>query len=67
VVDSRIDGDFNGWDGETENTLTNGQTWKQAAYKYTYKSAYRPSALVYRGGSGYIMEVKGTRATVRRT
>ncbi|MDL1980281.1 MAG: hypothetical protein LWX02_02170 [Deltaproteobacteria bacterium] len=66
VIESKINGEFKGWEGETEYELTNGQVWKQATYKYQYKYAYMPSATVYETYSGMVMAVKGTRAKVRR-
>ena len=40
VVESQIDGDFNGWEGETIVKLMNGQIWQQAEYHYEYHYAY---------------------------
>ena len=66
VVESRIAGDFKGWDGETSYKLQNGQVWQQRTYKYEYKYAYMPIAFVYAANSGYKMCVAGTIADVRR-
>jgi len=54
-----IDGDFEGWDGDTVFNLCNGQTWQQASYSYTYHYAYRPDALICAVGGGYKMWVEG--------
>ena len=35
-LESRINGDFEGWTGETIFELDNGQVWKQASYAYNY-------------------------------
>lgn len=59
VIEARIDGDFEGWEGETIFKLNNGQIWQQASYAYTYHYAYSPSVLIYRSGSGYMMRVDG--------
>lgn len=66
VTKSRIEGEFKGWEGDTTYELANGQVWQQSAYKYTYKHAHRPEAVVYNPGSGHVMAVAGTTATVRR-
>ena len=42
VIESQIDGDFEGWDGETVFVLTNGQIWQQDSYDYTYHYAFMP-------------------------
>ncbi|MCX6096744.1 MAG: hypothetical protein NT125_08585, partial [Candidatus Bipolaricaulota bacterium] len=64
--ESRIAGAFNGWDGQTQYSLQNGQVWQQSTYKYVYKYAYTPEAVVYQAGSGFKMRVAGTVADVRR-
>jgi len=66
VVESKINGEFKGWEGDTIYELVNGQVWQQSRYKYKYKYAYMPRVLVYNPGGGYIMKVKGTIAKVRR-
>lgn len=59
VIESRIDGEFSGWEGETIFKLQNGQVWQQSSYAYKYKYAYSPEVLIYRSGSVYKMMVKG--------
>lgn len=66
VIESRIDGEFKGWEGETIYRLVNGQVWQQSSYKYQYKYAYMPQVIVYEVGGGYKMLVAGTMANVRR-
>ncbi len=60
AIESRIDGDFNGWEGQTVYKLTNGQIWQQTDYHYHYHYAYSPEVLIYQSISGVIkMHVKG--------
>lgn len=66
VVESQINGEFKGWEGETTYELTNGQVWQQSTYNYEYKYSYMPEALIYSAGAGYKMQVEGTSADVRR-
>lgn len=66
VIESGIDGEFKGWEGDTIYQLQNGQRWQQSTYKYTYKYSYRPQVIVYDAGGGYKMQVMGTTANVRR-
>ena len=37
AIESRIDGQFEGWDGDTLFQLSNGQIWQQTQYAYTYR------------------------------
>jgi hypothetical protein len=60
VIESKIDGEFEGWQGETIVKLVNGQIWQQAEYRYEYHYAFMPDVLIYRSGGGYKMKVKGT-------
>ena len=66
VIESQINGDFKGWEGETEYQLTNGQVWKQSTYNYEYTYSYMPEVLIYSAGGGYRMRVEGTSADVRQ-
>jgi len=67
VIESQIDGEFSGWEGETIFKLTNGQIWQQAAYAYTYTYKYRPNVLIFRSGGGYQMQVEGMDSRIRVT
>jgi len=66
VIESRIDGEFKGWEGESVYKLVNGQEWQQSSYKYQYKYSYMPQVIVYEARSGYKMLVAGTTANVRK-
>ena len=65
VIESRIDGDFEGWEGETIFKLMNGQIWQQSDYKYNYRYAFMPEVLIYRSGGGYKMKVDGISDSIR--
>lgn len=59
VIESQIDGEFEGWDGDTIFKLMNGQIWQQSSYDYHYHYAYMPKVVIYRSGSGYKIKVDG--------
>jgi hypothetical protein len=59
VVDSRIDGEFKGWEGETTFRLQNGEVWQQAASGHKYTYVYSPKVLIYQSGSEFRMKVEG--------
>lgn len=63
-IESRIDGTFEGWSGETIFKLINGQIWQQSSYAYTYHYAYRPEVLIYSSGGGYKMKVEGVNGSI---
>lgn len=58
VLESQIDGDFEGWEGETIFKLTNGTIWQQASYDYTYHYAYMPHVIIYGKDGTYYMKVE---------
>ena len=65
VIESKIDGDFEGWEGETIVKLENGQIWQQSEYHYNYHYAFMPAVLIFKSGSGYKMWIKGIKKAVR--
>ena len=65
VIESKVDGTFNGWDGETIVKLSNGQIWQQTKYYYRYRYRYRPEVLIYKSGSVYKMIVEGVDKAVQ--
>jgi hypothetical protein len=65
VIESRVDGEFEGWEGETVVKLMNGQIWVQTEYYYHYHYAYMPSVLIYQSGGGWKMKVEGVDKAVR--
>jgi len=59
VIESSIDGEFKGWEGETTYKLINGQVWQQASYHYHYHYAYSPKVLIFPSAGGFKMKVDG--------
>ena len=59
VIESQIDGDFNGWEGDTIVKLMNGELWKQSEYYYQYMYAYMPKVTITNSSTGYKMKVDG--------
>ena len=59
VIESQIDGDFEGWEGETIVKLMNGQIWQQSEYYYHYHYSFMPKVVIFKSGSGYKMKVDG--------
>ena len=58
-IESHIDGDFEGWDGDTVFELSNGQVWQQDSYDYEYHYAYHPEVTIFKKGLIYEMKVEG--------
>jgi hypothetical protein len=58
-IDSRIDGEFQGWTGRTMLGLENGQIWRQmgTAARYAYKVS--PRVQIRRTGNGCTLTVDG--------
>lgn len=67
VIESNIDGTFNGWDGETIFKLRNGQIWQQSSYAYTYHYAYAPDVMIYKTSGVYKMKVDGVDTSINVT
>ena len=65
IIESRIQGEFSGWEGETIFKLINGQIWQQIDGRYKYKYKYNPKVLIFLIGTGYEMQVEGVDGRVR--
>lgn len=64
VVESQIDGEFNGWSGDTIFKLMNGQIWQQASPDvYIYIAVY-PNVVIYPSDGRYKMQVDGVSDTI---
>lgn len=59
VINSQIDGEFKGWEGQTIYKLTNGQVWQQTGYHYHYHYAYSPKVIIFKSARIYKMVVEG--------
>ncbi|MFN8723054.1 MAG: hypothetical protein ACK5YI_19695, partial [Rhodospirillales bacterium] len=64
VIESQIDGDFEGWEGDTIFKLVNGQIWQQVSYSYKYHYAFMPRVLIVRVGAGFQMQVQGVQGRI---
>jgi hypothetical protein len=47
AYETRIDGEFHGWDGDTVYELTDGTVIKESNYHYHYHYAYDPEVILY--------------------
>ena len=59
AYEGQIDGDFNGWEGETIYKLRDGHVIQQTDYHYHYHYAYAPQVIIYSDGAGYKIIVRG--------
>jgi hypothetical protein len=64
MIQSHIDGEFSGWEGDTLVKLVNGQVWQQTEYWYHYHYSYNPKVTITEQG-GYNMSVEGIPQAVR--
>ena len=63
-MESQIDGEFEGFEGETIIKLTNGQIWQQSEYHYHYHYAHMPKVMIFKSNSGYKIQVDGIEKSV---
>ncbi len=65
VLESQIEGNFEGWDGDTIFKLTNGQIWQQARFAFHYHYAFRPNIVIYPTSDGWMMKVEDVTETIQ--
>ncbi|AYC28712.1 hypothetical protein [Paenisporosarcina cavernae] len=63
--EARLEGDSEGFDGETIFELTNGERWEQVEYYYRYRYKYRPTVKIYKDSMSYYLELEGIERKVR--
>lgn len=59
VIKTRIEGDYNGWEGKTVYKMMNGQVWQQSSYHYHYHYAFDPEVMIYNEDGRYKIHVQG--------
>lgn len=64
LIESRIEGEFEGWEGDTIFKLDNGQIWQQVTYGYTYTYKFRPKVWIIKTHGAYKMKVEGMSSTI---
>lgn len=65
-IQSRYDGKFEGWDGDTIFRLENGQVWQQTDSGRLVFTADRPLITIRRGWFGaYYLKVQGANKSIR--
>ena len=64
VMEAIIDGEFNGWDGETVFRLSNRSVWQQLDLQICLHLALSPKVLFINAGNGIKAKVEGVRIAV---
>lgn len=67
VIESKVEGQFEGFDGDTIIKLENGQVWQQVDYQYAYSYKYRPEVFIWSQGGRWKMRVEDVDKTVSVT
>lgn len=60
-MQSRVEGAWTGWSGDTIVRLANGSVWRQDQYYYRYQYKYRPRVII----DGRQMYVEGMPKSIR--
>lgn len=64
-IESRIDGESCGFEGDTIFPLINGQIWQQSEYYYRYRYAYRPAVHIFCEHGIWRIRIEGIDRAVR--
>ena len=59
MIETRMEGDFTGWEGRTVFQFANGQVWQQISFGTVYQFARSPKVTLVAAGSGWRMQVEG--------
>jgi hypothetical protein len=59
MMETRMAGDFTGWDGGTVFEFANGQVWRQTSFGTLHQYARSPKVTMVATGGGWRMQVDG--------
>ncbi len=59
MMETRMAGDFTGWDGTTVFEFVNGQLWRQTSFGTLHQYARSPKVTLVATGSGWRLQVEG--------
>lgn len=59
MMETRMAGDFTGWDGGTVFQFANGQLWRQSSFGTLHQFARSPKVTLVATGGGWRMQVEG--------
>ncbi|HUR92079.1 MAG TPA: hypothetical protein VMY38_05340 [Gemmatimonadaceae bacterium] len=59
MMETRMAGDFTGWDGGTVFEFINGQVWRQTSFGTLHQFARSPKVTLVSTGSGWRLQVEG--------
>jgi hypothetical protein len=62
IIDTRIDGDFDGWVGDTVFRLENGQIWQQTSPSAKYLFVHAPRVVISQ--APFMMKVEGLQGEI---
>jgi|TARA_B100000959_G_scaffold162278_1_gene169941 hypothetical protein len=66
-IQTKINGEFNGWDGYTKFNLQNGQVWQQNSYGVLKVKMDNPTVTIKRSrvSDTYVLKIEGLNSSVR--
>jgi len=65
VIESKIDGDFDGFENGKLFKLMNGQIWEQIDFTFHYTYKFMPNVTIYKDGASYKMIVEGVDKVIK--
>lgn len=64
VIESKINGQWEGWQGDTVLRLINGQVWEQVGAALSLRLRLNPDVLIYRSSGGWVARIEGEERAV---
>lgn len=65
MMETRMEGDFTGWDGRTVFQFANGQVWQQISFGTVYQFARSPKVTLVATSGGWRMQVAGVPQSIQ--
>ncbi len=65
MMETRMAGDFTGWDGGSAFEFVNGQMWRQTSFGTLHQYLRSPKVTLVATGSGWRMQVEGVPQSIQ--
>lgn len=65
MIETKLVGDFDGYEHDNYYVMTNGQIWRQTDFHFDFHFAFRPDATIFRKNGAWFLHVEDMDSVVQ--